>query len=223
MLYSLLAPILIVCTNHFKEKTKQMDFSTFFYGMGVSLSLIVAIGAQNAFVLKQGIKRQFVFLVCAICATSDALLITAGVFGLGTLIGRHPLVVHGAKIFGAMFLFWYGFNSLKSALKESNALIAQGKETNSLAKTAALTLGFTWLNPHVYLDTVVLIGSISAKFANKTAFALGAMSASFGFFFALGFGARLLEPVFKNPKSWQVLDCVIGLMMWGLGLSLLLT
>lgn len=200
-----------------------MDTYTFFYGMSVSLSLILAIGAQNAFVLKQGIKRQFVLLVCTICAFSDALLIAAGVFGLGSLIARHAFIISAAKIFGAVFLFWYGFNSLMSALKGGNALIAQGQETQSPYKIAALTLGFTWLNPHVYLDTVVLIGSISAKFVHKSAFALGAMSASFLFFFGLGFGARLLEPIFKNPKAWQVLDGLIGFVMWGIALSLVLS
>lgn len=200
-----------------------MHLPTLFYGMSVSFSLILAIGAQNAFVLKQGLKKEFVFVVCAICAVSDALLISAGVFGLGRFISQNPFIVMLAKYFGTIFLFWYGFKNFKASLKPSNALTPSGQDVKNLGKIIGLTLGFTWLNPHVYLDTVVLMGSISAKFTDKIAFALGAMSSSFIWFFALGFGARVLQPIFKNPKAWQVLDFVIGVVMWAIALSLVLT
>lgn len=199
-----------------------MSLSTYLYGMSISFSLILAIGAQNAFVLKQGLKKEFVFVVCAICAISDALLISAGVFGLGKLISQNPLIVTLAKYFGAMFLFWYGFRNFKSSFKPSSGLIAEGQDVKNLSKIIGLTLAFTWLNPHVYLDTVVLIGSISAKFSDKTAFLLGAISSSLIWFFALGYGARLLEPIFKNPKAWQVLDFIIGVVMWGIALMLVI-
>lgn len=199
-----------------------MTISTYLYGMSVSFSLILAIGAQNAFVLKQGLKKEFVFVVCAICAISDALLISAGVFGLGKLISQNPMIVTLAKYFGAVFLLWYGFRNFKSSLKPSTGLIAEGQDVKNFSKIIGLTLAFTWLNPHVYLDTVVLLGSISAKFSDKTAFMLGAISSSFIWFFALGYGARMLEPIFKNPKAWQVLDFIIGVVMWGIALMLVL-
>lgn len=199
-----------------------MTLSTLIYGFGVSMSLILAIGAQNAFVLKQGLKKQFVFLVCLICALSDAILIASGVFGLGTLINQNPMIVSAAKYFGALFLFWYGLRNFNSSFQGGGELIADGQDTTNIKKIIALTLAFTWLNPHVYLDTVVLIGTISAKFSDKLAFAIGAMSASFIFFFSLGYGARILAPIFKKTKAWQVLDFCIGVVMWGIALSLLL-
>ena len=190
-------------------------------GMGLGFSLILAIGAQNAFVLKQGLMRQFVFVVCLICAVSDALLISAGVFGFGKVLSQFPQVVSIAKYAGALFLAFYGARSLYNAFTQQQSLVAEGKEVASLWQVTAMCLAFTWLNPHVYLDTVVLIGTIASQFSNKVAFALGAMSASFIFFFGLGYGARLLQPIFAKPKAWQVLDIIIGLVMWGIALSLL--
>lgn len=198
-----------------------MTISTYLYGMSVSFSLILAIGAQNAFVLKQGLKKEFVLIVCLICAISDALLISAGVLGFGNFISQNPMIVTLAKYFGAVFLFWYGFRNFKSSLKPSAGLIAEGQDVKNISKIIGLTMAFTWLNPHVYLDTVVLIGSISAQFSDKIAFMLGAMSSSFIWFFALGYGARLLEPIFKNPKAWQVLDFIIGVVMWVIALMLI--
>lgn len=199
-----------------------MNLSTFLYGMSVSFSLILAIGAQNAFVLKQGLKRQYVFVVCLICAFSDAILISAGVFGFGKVISQFPQVVEIAKYAGALFLLWYGAKSLYSAFTQSQSLIAKGEEVASLKQVIALCMAFTWLNPHVYLDTVVLLGTIASQFADKLAFALGAMSASFMFFFALGYGARLLQPLFAKPLAWKVLDIIIGLTMWAIAVSLML-
>lgn len=188
----------------------------------MGFSLILAIGAQNAFVLKQGLKREFVFTVCLICALSDALLISAGVFGFGKFISQYPQILTVAKYAGALFLFAYGARNFASALKSNDGLLAKGEAVTSFGKVVALCVAFTWLNPHVYLDTVVFLGAISTQFNDKIAFALGAMSASFLFFFGLGFGARLLEPIFRKPKSWQILDVIIGIVMWAIALKLLI-
>lgn len=198
-----------------------MNFSTYLYGMSVSLSLILAIGAQNAFVLKQGLKRQFVLIVCLICALSDAILISAGVFGFGKVISQFPQVIEFAKYAGAVFLLWYGAKSFYSAFTQSQSLVAQGDDVASLKQVVALCVAFTWLNPHVYLDTVILLGTIASQFAEKGAFALGAMSASVIFFFALGYGARLLQPLFAKPIAWKILDGVIGVVMWAIAVSLI--
>ncbi|MDG6894461.1 LysE/ArgO family amino acid transporter [Volucribacter amazonae] len=198
-----------------------MALTAFFSGFALGLSLILAIGAQNAFVLKQGIKRQYVFTVCSICALSDALLISLGVFGFGEIIQQYPLIVEIARYFGAFFLFVYGLKSFHSAIKQHNSLQAQGQEQQQLVKIVLVCLAFTWLNPHVYLDTVILIGAISTQFSEKYSFALGAMFASFVFFFSLGYGAKLLRPLFANPKSWKILDILIGIIMWSIACSLL--
>lgn len=200
-----------------------MNVSTFLMGMSVSFSLILAIGAQNAFVLKQGLKRQFVFIVCLICALSDAMLISAGVFGFGKIISQFPLIIAIAKYAGALFLFVYGAKSFISAYQSNESLVAKGEEVHTLQQVIGLCLAFTWLNPHVYLDTVILIGTIASQFADKLAFAVGAILASFIFFFSLGFGARLLQPVFAKPMAWKVLDIIIGIVMWGMAASLLFT
>lgn len=199
-----------------------MSLSIYLYGISMGFSLILAIGAQNAFVLKQGLKREFVFTVCLICALSDALLISAGVFGFGKFISQYPQIVTVAKYAGALFLFAYGARNFASALKSNDGLLAKGEAVTSFGKVVALCVAFTWLNPHVYLDTVVFLGAISTQFNDKIAFALGAMSASFLFFFGLGFGARLLEPIFRKPKSWQILDVIIGIVMWAIALKLLI-
>jgi len=195
--------------------------STYFSGLLLGFSLILAIGAQNAFVLKQGLLRQHVFWVCLICAVSDALLISLGVFGFASLLSQQVWLIQAMKWFGAIFLFAYGLRSFYSAYTTKDGLHAAGQKVNSLAQTLILCLSFSWLNPHVYLDTVVLLGSISSQYANKAAFAAGAVTASFVFFFSLGFGARLLEPVFENPKAWKVLDIIIGVVMWLIAWSLL--
>lgn len=200
----------------------MIDFSTYIYGMSVSFSLILAIGAQNAFVLKQGLKRQFVFIVCLICALSDAILIAAGVFGFGKIISQFPQIVTVAKYAGALFLLVYGARSFYSAFTQHHTLVAHGEDVASLWQVMAMCLAFTWLNPHVYLDTVVLIGTIASQFADKAAFALGAISASFMFFFALGYGARLLQPLFAKPLAWKILDGLIGLVMWGIAITLII-
>ncbi|MDO5704463.1 MAG: LysE/ArgO family amino acid transporter [Paracoccus sp. (in: a-proteobacteria)] len=193
----------------------------FFTGLGTGLSLIVAIGAQNAFVLKQGLLRQHVFAVCLFCAVSDALLIAAGVAGAGALAQAVPWFLPLMRWGGAAFLIWYGARAFRAAMTGASALRAAGG-TGSLGAALATVAALTWLNPHVYLDTVVLLGAVSARFADKTAFAAGAMSGSFLFFFSLGYGARWLAPLFARPRAWQVLDLLIGAVMWAIALGLML-
>lgn len=196
--------------------------NAFISGFGLSLSLILAIGAQNAFVLKQGIKKEHVFVVCFICALSDAILIFLGVSGFGYLIEQFPSLQTFARYGGFAFLFVYGLKSLYSAWKMSHELKPEGVAVPTLLKTVLLTLAFTWLNPHVYLDTVILLGAVSTKFGeNSTLFGLGAMSASFAFFFSLGYGARLLAPLFQKALAWKILEFLIGLVMLSLAFMIL--
>ena len=193
---------------------------TFITGFSIGFSLILAIGAQNAFVLKQGLIRQNVFLVCLICAASDAILITLGVSGFGEIITEYPIIERLARIAGALFLFTYGVLNLYSAQTKTHALEPTKKIQKSKRKTILTCLGFTWLNPHVYLDTVVMLGSISTQFENTAAFALGAISASFVFFFSLGFGASKLTRYFEKPRTWRVLENLVGILMIFLGITL---
>ena len=197
--------------------------NSYLQGLAVGLSLIIAIGAQNAFVLKQGLKKQYVFWVCLICAVSDAVLIAMGVAGFSTVLQHFPHIIQFTRWGGAAFLIYYGWQHAKQAIQSSQILQAQVAEEQNLAQCLLLCLGLTWLNPHVYLDTVILLGSISTQFPQtRHWFALGAMSASCLFFFILGYGARVLRPVFANPISWKILDGLIALTMWGIALSLVL-
>ncbi|MFC3118729.1 LysE/ArgO family amino acid transporter [Jhaorihella thermophila] len=195
--------------------------AAFLPGFALGFSLILAIGAQNAFVLRQGLRREHVFWICLTCALSDAVLIGAGVAGFGTLADAAPWFGPLMRWGGAAFLLWYGAASLRAAWTGGAALKAGCDQGLTLAAALATVLAFTWLNPHVYLDTVVLIGSISAQYDDRLAFGLGAASASFVFFFGLGYGAGLLAPVFERPRAWQVLDFVIGLTMWAIAAGLL--
>ncbi|MGJ8616964.1 MAG: LysE/ArgO family amino acid transporter [Sulfitobacter sp.] len=196
--------------------------TSFLPGFVLSLTLILAIGAQNAFVLRQGLRREYVFWVCLTCAVSDALLIAAGVAGFGALAEAVPWFETAMRYGGAGFLIWYGFQNAQSAWRGGVALEAEGNATQSLRRAILTLLALTWLNPHVYLDTVVLLGSISAQYPDRMAFGTGAVTASFVFFFALGYGARLLSPLFAKPRSWQVLDAIIALTMWAIAIKLLL-
>jgi L-lysine exporter family protein LysE/ArgO len=196
--------------------------NTFIYGFSLGLSLILAIGSQNAFVLKQGLKGEHLLQVCLICAASDAILILIGVSGFHVLVSNYPGVVLIARYGGATFLFVYGLRSFYNAWYSSSALNPSDIVSNSWMKSALTCLAFTWLNPHVYLDTVVLLGSISAQFANELVyFSTGAITASFTFFFALGYGARLLRPIFARARSWQILEILIGFIMWAIAVKLL--
>ena len=199
------------------------SFNAFFSGFSLGLSLILAIGAQNAFVLKQGIKKQHVFLVCTICALSDAVLIFAGVSGLGYVVERYQVIKTAALWGGFVFLSIYGLRSLYSAFSASHTLTSGDEEARGAAKTALLTLAFTWLNPHVYLDTALLLGSVSTKFDERAGlFGAGAMCASFAFFFSLGYGARFLAPLFQKPAAWKILEFFVGVTMITLGAMLVI-
>ncbi|MCG2573528.1 MULTISPECIES: LysE/ArgO family amino acid transporter [Acinetobacter] len=196
--------------------------SAFWYGMATSLSLIVAIGAQNAFVLKQGLKQQYVLWIVLSCALSDSILIFLGVTGFSKAIGQFPQLLMFAQYAGALFLFCYGLRSFYQALYSNAALTPSQTEPESLTKIMMMCLAFTWLNPHVYLDTVLLLGSISSQFTHQLEwFACGAILSSWLFFFSLGYGARLLQPIFNRPVSWKILDTVIGGVMWGIAWQLL--
>lgn len=190
-------------------------------GSALGFSLILAIGAQNAFVLRQGLRREHVFAVCLACALSDAVLIASGVAGFGALAHAVPWFETAMRFGGAAFLLWYGARNFLAAWRGGETLqAAQG--TGQLRAALLTCLALTWLNPHVYLDTVVLLGSISAQYDQPVSFALGGMSASFTFFFGLGYGARILAPLFRRPQSWRVLDVVVGLTMWIIATKLIL-
>lgn len=194
--------------------------TSFLPGFALSLTLIMAIGAQNAFVLRQGLRREHVLAVVLVCATSDAILITAGVAGFGALAEAAPWFGPLMRYGGAAFLLWYGWRNAVSAWQGGEALETEGQSTRSSGKAILTLLALTWLNPHVYLDTLVLLGSISAQYPDRMSFGIGAALASFVFFFALGYGARLLAPLFAKPRSWQVLDAVIAVTMWAIAIKL---
>lgn len=188
----------------------------------MGLTLIVAIGAQNAFVLRQGLRGDHVLAVVLTCAISDAILIVVGVTAFRQVATILPALEPAMRYAGAAFLFWYGAKSLQSALSASSVLVAASGNVTPLGPTLATCLALTWLNPHVYLDTVVLLGSISTQFPGmETSFGAGAVTASVVFFFTLGFGARWLRPVFANPKAWRILESVIALTMWLIAIKLL--
>jgi L-lysine exporter family protein LysE/ArgO len=192
-------------------------------GMLTGLSLIVAIGAQNAYVLRQGLAREHVGLVVAICALSDLVLITAGVAGIGRVVEHAPWVLDVVRWLGVAFLSWYGVSSLLRARK-SEALRADERATVSRRGVAARAFALTWLNPHVYLDTVLLLGTI-ANHEGPTGrwwFAVGAGAASILWFCGLGFGARYASPLLARARAWQVLDVLIGVVMLLIALQLAL-
>ena len=193
-----------------------------FAGFGLGLSLIVAIGAQNAFVLRQGILRQHVLPIVLVCAISDAVLIAVGVAGFGVLVERLPWLEVVMRFGGATFLLFYGAKAFLSATRGQSNMQGGDSSAGGLWIALATCLVLTWANPHVYLDTVVLLGSIAAQYDDRLAFGIGAVTASFCFFFALGYGARLLAPIFERAGAWQVLDFAIGCVMWAIGVSLLL-
>jgi L-lysine exporter family protein LysE/ArgO len=188
----------------------------FAQGLFLSLGLIVAIGAQNAFVLRQGLRREHVGSVVAFCAVADAVLITAGVFGMAQALGDRPMLARGLALGGAAFLAVYGWRALQRARQISALDVAASGQTLSRGAALAQAAAFTLLNPHVYLDTVLLVGSIGAQQPAplQAWFAAGASAASLLWFSALGFGARWLAPWFARPRAWQLLDALIGLTMW---------
>ncbi|MDR0808998.1 MAG: LysE/ArgO family amino acid transporter [Gemmobacter sp.] len=192
-------------------------------GYFTGLSLILAIGAQNAFVLRQGLRREHVGVVVAICALSDAVLIAAGVGGFGAIAAAWPGFALVMRWLGVTFLSVYGALRFRAAWTGGEALLPAGQEPVALGRIVAMCLLFTWANPHVYLDTVVLLGSVSAQYApHGLAFGIAAGLASISFFSALGFGARWLAPVFARPRAWTVLEIGMGCVMWALALKLAL-
>lgn len=193
-------------------------------GFSASSGLIIAIGAQNAFVIRQGLKRQHLLLTALMCSIIDAILITCGVIGFGYYISEYPLFIVFAKYLAAVFLFLYGLLSLRSAFK-GNALkeAIEERSVNSAKKVIFSILALSLLNPHVYLDTVILLGSIASQQPahEQLYFALGAIGASFAWFFAITFGARLLAPLFQKENSWRVIDGFIAIIMWVIACSIL--
>ncbi|MEU8222918.1 LysE/ArgO family amino acid transporter [Kribbella sp. NPDC048915] len=192
-------------------------------GFATALSLIVAIGAQNAFVLRQGLRREHVLPVVLTCALSDALLISSGILGLGALLTRNEIALSIAKYGGAAFLYAYALLAAKRAFKPGSIIPADHAPA-ALRSVVVACLGFTYLNPHVYLDTVVLLGSLANQQGTNTRwlYGLGAVTASFTWFFSLGFFARKLSPMFARPRAWQLLDTTIALLMTSLATWLLL-
>jgi L-lysine exporter family protein LysE/ArgO len=192
----------------------------FLPGFFAGLGLIVAIGAQNAFVIRQGLKRQHVLAVVAICALADAALIALGIAGLGAIIQGVPWLLEGVRWFGVAYLTWFGIKSVRSAFK-NQTMDTSGNEAGSLKKAVLAVLGFTFLNPHVYLDTVILLGSISNQFAeDRWIFGFGAMTASVVWFSTIGFGARAASRFMSKPIFWRVLDSLIAAVMFSIAFYL---
>ncbi len=197
-----------------------MNWLSFSHGAALCASLIVTIGAQNAFVLRQGIMRSHVGKIVALCAVSDCILISAGVGGASVLIERYPVFVHVMLYVGLAYLAWFGINALRRAVRPGHAVMDadanRGAQPAQRAMPIVLmTLAFTWLNPHVYLDTFLLVGTAGAREPEgaRVAFAVGAMAVSCVWFIGLGYGARALAPLFRRASAWRVLDGAIGSMV----------
>jgi len=197
-------------------------FVAAFAGLGFGLSLIVAIGAQNAFVLRQGLRKEHVFTVVAICAASDALLILLGILGLGALIAGLPFLLLLIELAGGVFLITYGVMAARRAIKPSKLTADPSGAPLKWGVAVATALALTYLNPHVYLDTVLLLGSVAGTYGvDRWWFGLGAALGSIIWFSSLGFGAQLLRPVFAKAIAWRILDAFISVVMFAIGLSLL--
>ena len=186
-------------------------------GAALGLALIVAIGAQNAFVLRQGLRGEHVRAVVAVCVVSDVLLILAGVAGAASVLDRLPELATVVRLAGAVFLLGYGLAAARRAYRSASLRPSEGDDRRGLMPVVGTSLALTWLNPHVYLDTVVLVGSVSASYEHQRWwFGAGAGGASSAWFAALGYGAGLLRPVFARPVAWRILDGVIAAVMIGL-------
>lgn len=193
-------------------------------GFALSFSLILAIGAQNAFVLRQGLRRAHVGVVIVICCLCEAVLIFAGVAGFGAIAEAAPWALDAMLWGGAAFLVFYGLKSLRAAMVADEALVADGEGAGSMKAAIVTVLILTWANPHVYLDTVGLIGSVAAQFGpDRWSFGAGALTASCVFFVILGYGARALAPIFAQPRAWQVLDVIVGVTMIAIAVKLIVT
>ena len=199
--------------------------TSYLAGLGLMLSLIVAIGAQNLFVLRQGLRREHVGLVVFICAASDAVLTIAGIAGVGAVVNSHPLLVPIVRYAGAAFLLVYGVMAARRAWRPTvlEADVGAAVVVATAGSVALTCLALTWLNPHVYLDTVFLLGTVGAGHELPWAFAAGAITGSIAWFTSLGYGARALAPVLGTPRAWRVLDALIAVVMIALAVGLVLS
>lgn len=198
-------------------------FSIYLQGLAIGASLIIAIGAQNAYVLMQALRRNHHFLLAGLCALLDALLIGVGVMGVGTLVASSSILRIISSLGGAVFLVWFGYGAAKAALQTNTLETANAASPQGLKKTMLGLLAVSLLNPHVYLDTVVMLGAISGNYAGngRWFFGLGAASASLLWFFSLTFCGERLAPLFARPRSWQILNALVALMVWSTALRLL--
>lgn len=197
--------------------------ATFLTGFAMSAALIMAIGAQNLFVLRQGLKREHVGPVVLFCGSADAILIAAGVGGVGAVLGAMPQLTLALTVGGSAFLSWYGFKAF-GRIAAPQAMTMTMQPAGTLRRALSATAAFTFLNPHVYLDTVLLMGAAGSAHppALRPVFVAGAATASITWFAALGYGARILTPVFTCPNAWRVLDAIVGTTMFALAASLLI-
>ena len=193
-----------------------MSISDFIQGFIIGSSLIIAIGPQNLFVINQGLKKNFVFIVVLICSLSDSLLIICGIYLSNNILSFNTSLITIMKLIGGIWLILYGINKIKNS--KQHEINSNGFNESSLSKVIVTTLGITYANPHVYLDTVILLGSISINFDNKLYFGLGAIFASFIFFFSLGYFSNFLSRYIKSPKVWFYVDNTMGLLMLFYGL-----
>ena len=193
-----------------------MSISDFIQGFIIGSSLIIAIGPQNLFVINQGLKKNFVFIVVLICSLSDSLLIICGIYLSNNILSLNTSLITIMKLIGGIWLILYGINKIKNSRKHE--INSNGFNESSFSKVIVTTLAITYANPHVYLDTVILLGSISINFDNKLYFGLGAIFASFIFFFSLGYFSNFLSRYIKSPKVWFYVDNTMGLLMLFYGL-----
>ena len=193
-----------------------MNILDFIQGLVIGLTLIIAIGPQNLFVIQQGLKKSYVFIVCLICSISDTLLIIIGIVLSSYLTKLSPNLVHILKLVGASWLLLYGIIKIKNSFKKKE--LEEKYKTEKLNNIILVTLAFTFLNPHVYLDTIILVGTISLNFGSKFSFGLGVITSSFLFFFSLGYFSKYMSKFFNNKKSWIIIDNLFGILMIGYGL-----
>jgi L-lysine exporter family protein LysE/ArgO len=205
--------------------TGIVSASSYLTGLILGVSLLIPIGAQNAFVLRQGLLRAHVALVVVLCVMIDVVLTTVGVGGLSASLVRYPLALEALAVAGACFLGWYGLGAARRACSTQSLAAASASSVRSARRVVLQTLVVSLLNPHVYLDTVMLIGAVGVQqpAALRPAFLAGVWTASCGWFGSLGFGSRLLAPVFARPIAWRVLDALVAIVMWGIALTLLWT
>lgn len=198
-------------------------WQSYLNGLLVAFGLIMAIGTQNAFVLAQSLRREHHLPVAAFCVVCDALLVAAGVFGLATLLAQNPVLLGVARWGGAVFLLWYGTQALRRAFSKSSLEQSAGQTARSLRAVMLSALAVTLLNPHVYLDTVLLIGSLGAQQSVPGAYVVGAASASLMWFFTLALGAAWLAPWLARPNTWRVLDLLVAVMMYAVAVQLIVS